>query len=242
MREQPHDARREPPSRAAIAALLSAAPSAAYSLCPGPSLHDPSGLPHIRSLRNLFHRFGKVGVDRRGQHVGVRTRPRTARCVRPCRAFGRRLASSLRLLLLAALSPRLGAALGRLSSWLPLLGYVLFRSDQRRAENTEVRGALADLTRCLPHIHVTPSQASTPKSLGGSPTCCSPGEQPPLLHRVTGSTGAASGAVTLAPPPLPAGVPCRGYATHRFLLCQRWSDGDCLTVEQAGRRLCRRTR
>jgi hypothetical protein len=55
----------------------------------------------------------------------MRTRPRTARYVRLCRGFGRRLGLHLGFLLCAALSPRLGAALRGLPPALGLLGQPL---------------------------------------------------------------------------------------------------------------------
>ena len=76
-------------------------------------------LPRTRRIR----RFATHASWR--THVPVRTRPRTARCGRLCAAFGARLGSCLGLLLLAALSPRLGASLGGLPPAFGLLGQPL---------------------------------------------------------------------------------------------------------------------
>jgi len=69
-------------------------------------------------------------VGSHSEHVAVRTRSRTARRGHVCGAFGRRLGLCLGCLLLAALSPRVGASLGGLVQTFDLLGqYVLGALD-----------------------------------------------------------------------------------------------------------------
>jgi len=63
--------------------------------------------------------------DCHGANVGVRTVARTARRERLCRALGGRPGLCHGLLLLAALSPRLGASLGGLPPAFGLLGQSL---------------------------------------------------------------------------------------------------------------------
>jgi len=61
-------------------------------------------------------------------------------------------------------------------------------SHNRWRKQNEVRGSLTHLARWPLH-YAMPNQALAPKSLGGSPTCSSPGEQPPLLMLHTGLFG-----------------------------------------------------
>ena len=76
--------------------------------------HIPKQLrqAHVRGLDEVAHLGGKRPTDCHGEHVAVRTRPGTARHVALCAAFGRRMGSSLALVLLAALSRHLGGLAG----------------------------------------------------------------------------------------------------------------------------------
>lgn len=80
------------------------------------------------TLGQYPHPIGEVAANGDGEHVGVRTLPRTAADVALCGAGRPRLVTCLRSLGSAPLTARLGASLGRLTAALGLLGDDLPRS------------------------------------------------------------------------------------------------------------------
>jgi len=110
---------------------------------------------HAVAFGRLAHPLGKMAANRHGQHVVVRPRPRTARCVRLCGARRLRVGMYLRPLRVPPLTARLWASLGGLTA-APRLRRGVARAKNRRMGWCGLRGS-----PLLPGV-------PTPLSRGGS--------------------------------------------------------------------------